>query len=62
MNRKMVGSANSAKMKLSTQPIDRYTSGLLKESDERVENILSSFFLLPFYFCLVTGVGELKLF
>jgi hypothetical protein len=52
MNRKMVGSANSGKMKLSTQPIDRYTSGLLKESDERVENILSSFFLLLFYVLL----------
>jgi hypothetical protein len=38
-------------MKLSTQPIDQYTSGLLKESDERVENIEQ---LLSFAFLLVS--------
>lgn len=53
MIRKMVGSANFAKMKLSTQPVDRYTSGVLKESAERVDNILcSSLFSFAFYYDL----------
>lgn len=36
MNRKVAGSANYVKMKLSAQPINQYTSGVLKESAERV--------------------------